>query len=207
MQSKNPTDIDLLGQKLNDNDMKIIVSQAIHEQQCRILRLGYNQFTSIGASILSDALMNNQTLERLSLWKNSIGDQGVQFLSTVLSSNRSVLKRLDLSENEITDHGAEYLSQMLRTNTILTHLSLSNNKITDCGLEHLTNALRIRNKTLQSLSLTQNKLVTDTSVTNVIQIFQSNRTLEKLWINDCNFSQISRDKLKKEKRKDFELHI
>lgn len=151
--------------------------------------------------------MNNQTLERLSLWNNSIGDKGVQFLSTVLSANRSILKDLDLSENEITDHGAEYLSQMLRTNTILTRLSLSNNRITDCGLEHLTNALKTRNKTLQSLSLTQNKFVTDKSITYVIQIFENNQTLEKLWIDDCNLSKIGRDQLRRAKRKDFELHI
>lgn len=207
MQSKPSTDIDLLGQKLTDDDMKIIVSQGIDEQQCLILRLGYNQFTSIGASILSDALMNNQTLQRLSFWKNSLGDQGVQCLSNVLSSNRSALLKLDLSENEITDHGAEYLSQMLRTNTILTHLSLSNNRITDNGLEYLMNALQIRNRTLQSLSLTQNKFLTDPSVTNVIKMFQRNQKLQKLWLDDCNFSKTGRDQLQTAKRKDLELRV
>ena len=205
-QSQNLTDIDLLGNKLNDDDMEIVISQAINQQHCIHLRLTHNQFTFIGASILADALTHNSTLERLSLWKNQIGDKGVQSLSDALSCNRNALKKLDLSENEITNHGAEYLAQMLRTNTVLTHLSLSHNKITDHGLQFLTDALRNRNKTLQTLSLTQNKLLTDTSVTYLIEMFKTNRSLKKLWINDCNLSKAGRDELRRGKPIDFELY-
>jgi hypothetical protein len=127
-QSKNPSEIVLTGYKLNDEDMKIVISQAINNQQCINLKLVGSQITASGASILADALFNNKTLKRLSLWNNQVGDRGVQSLSNALSANDNLLKKLDLSQNDITDEGARYLAQMLKTNRILTHLSLSNNK-------------------------------------------------------------------------------
>ena len=186
--------------------MKIIVTQAMNKQKCKSLGLIDNDLTFIEISILSDGLMNNQTLKSLSLWKNSIGDQGVQFLSNVLSSNKTVLTKVDLSSNEITDLGAEYLSQMLRTNLTLTDLSLSNNRISDHGFELLIQSLKDRNQTIQVLSLTQNKLITDQSIESILDLFKTNRSLKKLWINNCNLSKKGREQLRRSKSKDFDLY-
>lgn len=205
LQSKNAKEIDLLGEQLSDDDMKIVVNQAINKQQCICLKLIHNQLTSNAISILSQGLINNTQLERLSLWKNPIGDSGVEFLANALSTNRCVLKKLDLSENEITDRGAEYLGQMLRTNTRLTHLTLSQNRITDDGLRYLIDALLNRNQTLQVLSLTQNKLLTDECIDNLIELFESNGSLKKLWINDCDLSKRGRERLRRAKPIDLEL--
>ena len=150
-------------------------------------------------------MINNTQLERLSLWKNSIGDSGVQSLANALSTNRCTLKKLDLSENGITDQGAEYLAQMLRTNTRLTHLTLSQNRITDYGLRLLIDVLLNRNQTVQVLSLTQNKLLTDESIDSLIELFESNRALKKLWINDCGLSKRDRERLRRSQPIDLEL--
>jgi Ran GTPase-activating protein (RanGAP) involved in mRNA processing and transport len=205
-QPKNPSEIILTGYKLNDEDMKIVISQAIINQQCTKLKLVGNQITESSASILADALFNNKTLKRLSLWNNQVRDKGVQSLSNALSVNECSLIRLDLSQNDITDEGARYLAQMLKTNRILTHLSLSNNKISDKGVKFLANALQNRNKTLEVLSLTENKLLTDASIVFLVNMFQHNRSLKKLWINDCNLSKNGQDILKRATRADFDLY-
>jgi Ran GTPase-activating protein (RanGAP) involved in mRNA processing and transport len=191
---------------LTDEDMGIVISQAINNRQCINLKLVANQITASGASILADALFNNKTLKRLSLWNNQVRDKGVQSLSNALSMNECSLIKLDLSQNDITDEGAKYLAQMLKTNRILTHLSLSNNKISDNGVKFLTDALQNRNNTLEALSLTENKSLTDASVDCLVNMFQRNRSLKKLWINDCNLSKSGQDILKRAARIDFDLY-
>jgi Ran GTPase-activating protein (RanGAP) involved in mRNA processing and transport len=203
--SKNSSEIVLTGNKLNDEDIRIVINRAINNQQCTNLKLVDCQITPTGAKILADVLFNNKTLIRLSLSNNQLGDKGVQSLSNALSANDNSLKKLDLSQNDITDEGVDYLAQMLKTNTILTHLSLSNNRITDQGVQLLNDALQNRNKTLQVLSLTQNKLLTDACLHFIINIFQHNQSLKKLSINDCNLSKKGKDRLKRATHKGFEL--
>src|SRR5262249_21141169 len=141
----------------------IVVEQAIINKQCKQLRLGYNKITSAGASILSQALKNNNTLEDLELQCNQLSDQGVSPFANILSVNNNTLKRLALGNNGITDEGVKYLAQMLRSNHILTFLGLSDNKITDQGVQILVDAIVNYNTTLQSLILSGNKLLTDAS--------------------------------------------
>jgi len=187
--------------------MEIVINQAINNNQCRELRLISNQITSSGASILADALLNNRTLELLSLWNNQVRDIGVQSLSNALSINRSTLKKLDLSQNDVTDEGARHLAQMLKTNKKLTHLTLSNNKIGDEGVQLLADALRNRNTTLQSLSFTENKLLSDASVASLVNMLRHNQSLKRLWVDDCNLSEEGKDRLKKaaQSKTDFQL--
>jgi Ran GTPase-activating protein (RanGAP) involved in mRNA processing and transport len=135
-----------------------------------------------------------------------MGDKGVQSLSHALSVNECSLIKLDLSQNDITDEGARYLAQMLKTNRILTKLSLSNNKISDNGVKFLADALQNRNNTLETLSLTENKLLSDASIDFLVNMFQHNRSLKKLWVNDCNLSKSGQNILKQAARKDFELY-
>jgi Ran GTPase-activating protein (RanGAP) involved in mRNA processing and transport len=201
--------IDLTGCKLVDEDMEIVISKAIYNKQCTILQLINCEITSNGASLLANALSRNRTLEQLSLWNNRIGDMGVRSLSNALSFNRNNLKKIDLSDNDITDDGAKYLAQMLKTNTILTHLTLSRNNISDKGVQQIANALQNRNRTLQKLSFTENKFLTDSSVDYFIDMFTHNRSLRKLWLNDCNLSKIGQNRLEKaaKSKKDFDVYM
>lgn len=206
IQSKTPTDIQFFGEKLDQNAMKIIVTHAIQQQKCRNLELISTELTSNEISILSDGLINNQTLKSLSLWKNSIGDEGVQFLSIALSSNETVLTKLDLSSNGITDLGAEYLSHMLRFNRTLIDLSLSNNRITDLGFQLLIQSLKDQNRTIQLFSIAQNEFITDKSVETLIDLFKSNRSLRKFWLNNCHLTKKGREQLRRSKSKEFDLY-
>jgi hypothetical protein len=64
-------------------------------------------------------LENNDTLEKLYIKGNSIGDQGAKVLSEVLKSNRK-LKTLDIDENEIGIEGYSALNRVFKSGLNIT---------------------------------------------------------------------------------------
>jgi Ran GTPase-activating protein (RanGAP) involved in mRNA processing and transport len=139
--------VDLDEQNITDRDMKTIVKHAIIKNRCKRIRLRDNNITSQGASILSEGLNHNTTLESLDLRNNYISDLGVQSLS--LAIMHSNLKTLNLESNGITAEGAQYLAQMIKNNQTLTELYVSKNHLGDRGVELLSNALNDEKKNHQ----------------------------------------------------------
>ena len=199
--------VDLEKQNLNDEDIKIVVKEAIINKQCEKLNLNCNKVTSIGASFTAEALNNNITLKELYLTDNHLGDTGVQSLTKVLSLNNSNLSLLSLQMVDITDEGAKYIAEMLTTNTTLDRLLLGWNNISDCGVELLADALTRHNKTLQSLLLCNNKEVSDLSVNFLIEMLKHNQALRWLDMEKCNLSKKGKRKLERiaQSKKNFVL--
>ncbi|CAF1114022.1 unnamed protein product [Rotaria sordida] len=194
---------------LIDQDMEIIVKQAIITKQCNFISLQFNKFTSIGISILADALNNNNTLETLYLGNNYISDDGIYFLANILSINNHTLKILVLQKNRITDRGVKYLAQMIKVNQTLIWLYLGQNEISDEGVRILTQTIQNQNHTIEMLVLSGNKLLTDLSIDYLIQMIQYNQSLKKLWIDDCNLSELGKERLNKiqQTKKDFYISL
>ena len=182
--------------KLNDQDMFIVVQQAIVNKNCRELHLESNEITHQGASILADALIDNTNLEVLYLHDNQIFDSGVQDLSQALTTKNFTLKILDLSSNKITDEGAEYLSEMLKNNRTLTHLYLRNNQIGNRGMNALANTLAYPNQTLEELMINQNKTIDDLCTEILVNMLVQNRSLKVFRIEECNLSEIGKTRLR-----------
>ena len=188
--------LDLVGQNLVDGDMEIIVAEGILNRKCTGLRLGYNHFTSDAALVLARALVNNDTLEHLNLWRNSLSDVGVQLLTQVISVKKNGLRTLDLSQNGITDQGLRSLARMLKTNQLLTGLFLAGNGITEAGIQSLAQILCRSNNTLQALSLSRNKLLGDASIDPLMNMIQQSQSLTQLWLDDCSLSKNGQKKLR-----------
>ena len=188
--------MDLSFQKLIDQDMPILVEHAIINKQCAGLELWANEITSQGVSILANALHNNTTLKELRLSENHVSDEGVRHLAQILSLNTSNLKVLDLDANTVTDEGVHYLSEMLKINSTLVCLKLSENKIGNRGVQLLADALAGHNTNLQELYLSNNHLVSDSSVDSLVTMFKQNQSLKKLDILGCNFLQTGVIKLR-----------
>jgi Ran GTPase-activating protein (RanGAP) involved in mRNA processing and transport len=199
--------IDLRKEKLLDEDIEIIIQEAIINKQCTMLWLKDNQISSQGISMLASALANNTTLEGLSLCNNNITDNTVLHLTKQLSDNKSKLTRLALTSNEITDEGAQHLAEMLKTNQTLTQLWLGFNQITDCGLKFLMNVLASQNKTLHVLSLAWNELITDGCVDFVIDMLECNYTLRTMCLSNCNLSDTSKEKLRATAKLHLEFYL
>ncbi|CAF1263630.1 unnamed protein product [Adineta steineri] len=197
----------LYRRKLNDHDMKIIVEQAINNKQCHLLDLHYNEITSNGALILSDALCNNKTLWILRVSKNWISDIGAYSLAVVLTISNSTLRTLDLSKNGISNEGLQYLIDMLKINKTLIELSLYDNLFDNHGIKNLTNTLVHYNKSLRWLNLSDNKLINNSSTKYLIYMLKYNRTLEYLSIQNCNFYEKNKVKLRKKAKAKVKCHI
>lgn len=194
-QSYSSSSICLDNMELVDQDMDTIVIQAMIIKQCNFISLQSNRFTSIGISILADALNYNDTLESLYLANNYISDTGVYFLSNALSVKNHKLKTLVLQKNKITDKSMKYLAKMLKMNQTLLWLYLGENEISDDGVCILTKIIGSQNHTLEMLVLSGNKLITDISVDCLVQMTKLNQSLKKLWIDDCSLSESGKLKL------------
>jgi hypothetical protein len=58
----------------------------------------------------------------------------------------------------------------------------------------LWNAPNQHNNTLQELYLLKNKMLSDLNVASLIQLLKHNRTLNRLWIDDCNLVSKGKEK-------------
>lgn len=202
------SEVDLDERQVNDQDMEIVVREAIIKKQCTQLFLRRNQITPIGAVMLADTLRNNNTLEELHLTHNQISDKGIQALAQALGTNNNTITQLALGWNKITDTGAKYLAEMMKTNTKLLRIGLFNNEIGDQGVRVLARVLETHNKTLQGLSLDENMLVSDSSVDSLVDMIKRNQSLKELLVDRCSLSQKGIEKLRKaaEKKRDFQLY-
>jgi Ran GTPase-activating protein (RanGAP) involved in mRNA processing and transport len=188
-------------QNLTDQDLNIIVREAIINKECTGLWLGWNNISSVGVSIIANALYENTTLQYLYLSNNNISDEGVQSLANTLKLNNSTLKDLDLGNNDITDESVQYLAEMLKLNKNLNQLNLSSNRIGDQGVKLLADALTpTHNQSLEKLYLNSNRLITDASVSYLAEMLDSKRRLNTLWVQNCNLSEESRMTLRDTER-------
>jgi len=191
-------------QELTEQDVEFIVEEAIIKKQCKELDISQSKLTSVCASILANALNNNDNiLQELLLFDNRIHDDGVYYFCKALSINSNNLKKLDLTKNGITNVGAKHLAEMMKTNQTLTVLYISANQIGNEGIQILSNAIQYYNKTLIELDFCTNELINDSSVDSLIQLIKYNQSLKKLSLFNCNLSQNGKDKLLKiQKRKE-----
>ena len=153
-----------------------MLSAALH-RDTSLLRLSIEcGITDTAVQKLSTMLTENSTLVGLSLTENSISAAGVHHLSTALCTNTSLLE-LNLCYNNISDKGAEHLATVLMKNNTLQDLILHACYISDSGVAHLSSALQHNTDTC-SLSLANNKGITDAGAVALSGMLKKNKTLK-----------------------------
>ncbi|CAF3358377.1 unnamed protein product [Rotaria sp. Silwood2] len=91
--------ISLSCQPLNEQDMKIVIKEAIIKKQCRELVIQGDTLTPKYVSILTDGLRNNKTLKVLDLSRNpQMGDQGAELLANLLTPDEIFKQAKQISE-------------------------------------------------------------------------------------------------------------
>lgn len=201
--------INLIGEKLNDNDIELIMNKYLTNRKYQSLILWNNSLTSNSFIKLFSSLNINQTLTILSISHNNLSDQSIQYLSQSLSFNNSTLKKLILSSNQITDQGLLYLSDMLKSNETLIAIGLQDNQITDKSIEYFSEIIQVYNKVIEEISLYANKLITDLSIDFINNMIKNNQSLKTFWIWDCQLSKQSKYKLQQsiQDKTDFDLRL
>ena len=156
-------------------------------------------FNDYGAAILSNFLINNTLIKKISFFEetyiNHIGDFGAKAIAELLKRNKTITE-FNLLKNLIGDVGAIALADTLKINKTLHILNLSQNKISDEGAIALANALK-SNHTLHTLDLSANQAIGNASIYAFLQLLynKENSVLKKLSL--VNFSFIDDESKKK----------
>ncbi|CAF2157902.1 unnamed protein product [Rotaria magnacalcarata] len=218
------TSLDLRNNQISDLGVQFLALPIIHST-IEALNLESNYITADGAVYLAQIIQDSRTLTELYLSNNNLGDRGVKYLANALGgdktntqeqtnhnisiTNQTTLQHLYLGQNGIGDEGLKYLCDMLMTNRKLTWLWLSGNEISDQGVKLLWHALADYDITLEWLFLDSNKLITDSSLDDLMYMLKQNNTLKTLYINNCNLSKESKLKLLKmiKTKVDFDLEV
>jgi Ran GTPase-activating protein (RanGAP) involved in mRNA processing and transport len=164
---------------LGDAGVKILlISLAKNKNsQLRELLLEDTKAGMESATALGILLSNHDFLETLFLYKNPLGDKGVQALSQglkarVQSKKKSILKQLSLNEVNMSEEGAYHLSQALLFLKTLILLDVGYNKLGDAGVEHFIPVLELNS------ALTEFKcdgIASESRVRQIEKLVQNNR--------------------------------
>ena len=123
-----------------------------------IMYFNANKITSDGVLHIADVLKSTDSLKKLSLSNNFIGDRGLQTIAEVLTSNISLIKlKLCYSSLWITEKNGPILTKMIQSN-----------------------------KTLRVLDLSYNPAVSDAQISFIIEGLKKNTTLKTLKLSGCN---------------------
>ena len=173
------------------NDAGAILIGAVLKNNTSLLNLNFygdpfgyvvygHSIRSIGAQALAEALKINNTLTKLNLAYNPIGDTGAGAFALMLQSNNN-LDYLGLEESGITAAGAQLLAAALPTNMTLKTIVLANNSIGDLGVIAIANALN-SNTSITSLQLAGCS-ISDIGVNAIAMMLQNNSVLTQLTLH------------------------
>jgi hypothetical protein len=127
------------------------------------LSLWDNSIGDEGAKAIAEALKVNEVVTTLDLrGGNNIGDEGVIAIAEALKVN-AVVTTLSLGSNNIGDEGAIAIAEALKANAVVTILSLGGNSIGDEGAIAIAEALKV-NVVVTTLDLAWNKIGDDGAV-------------------------------------------
>jgi Ran GTPase-activating protein (RanGAP) involved in mRNA processing and transport len=123
--------------------------------------------------------------------------------------DKTPIKTLNLSKNKIGDKAAEYLAEVLKVKRTLIQLYLNDNQISNRGVQFLANALCHPKANLLKLYLHNNPLINDLSVDYLVEMLRQNRSLNTLWLINCNLTDAGRQRLRERAalKKNFYLNM
>ncbi|CAF0880462.1 unnamed protein product [Adineta ricciae] len=109
--------ITLTGQRLTDQNMYIVVKEALVSKKFEELWIArqpdnFRRCQNFGC----EGLSKNTTLKMLTIDQDHLHNGGIQYLASALSRTNNTLESLALERTELTDNGIEYLSEMLKMN-------------------------------------------------------------------------------------------
>ena len=178
--------------RLCKNNFEEILEEIKKKKNLKIIDLSNNNLNPECSKLISDYLINHDSLEKLFLNTNRIENEGSNFIFQSLNQNHS-LKTLDLSKNQLSDSGLENL-QLLSNNTSLLKLELYHNEITSDGIKFLS--FISSNKHLKELDLSFNK-IDNMGVRNLFKYLKYNKSLTKINLSGNNLNDFVLEKIKK----------
>jgi Ran GTPase-activating protein (RanGAP) involved in mRNA processing and transport len=168
--------VDLSQGEFTVGETKIIASLLAANKSIHEFDYALNNITPIGAAAIAVALEKNQSIQKILLSQDHIGEGAVR-LAKALETNTG-LQEINLIENGIDDTGAAAFAKALEVNKHLKALELQHNMIGAPGGVALANALK-KNSTLAELNL-ENNGVGDEGAVAFAEALKTNKTIAYL---------------------------
>ncbi|XP_062394323.1 protein NLRC5-like [Sardina pilchardus] len=154
--------------------------------QLKTLRLAACNLSAMFSGIVAPVLQSPNSLKKLDLSENNLGDAGVQLLSECLSSPHCKLWLLRLNQCHLSKASCVMIASVLQRRTTLRELDMSDNKLEDEGLQELCVGLRDPTCQLETLRLATCNL-SEKSCGTVAAVLQSPNSLVEL---DLSFNDL-----------------
>ncbi|XP_062394387.1 NACHT, LRR and PYD domains-containing protein 12-like isoform X2 [Sardina pilchardus] len=183
--------LQLAGCKLTYKSCELVASVLQSPNSLIKLDMETNDLGDSGAQLLSKGLSSPHCrLQTLSLRNCSIGEEGFTALASALRSNPSHMRVLQLSGSKATDSGVKHLSSLLEDpNCKLEMLNLQNCSIGEEGFTALASALRSNPSHMRQLLLMGNK-AGDSGVKHLSSLLEDpNCKLYNLDLMDCSIGE------------------
>ncbi|XP_043372692.1 NACHT, LRR and PYD domains-containing protein 3-like [Dermochelys coriacea] len=164
--------LDLSANTLGDLGLKHLCEGLKHPHcKLQILLLWQCHLTAASCGDLSAALNTNQSLTKLELSGNELGDSGIKLLCQGLKHPNCKLQKLVVWHCHLTDACCGDLSSLFSTNRSLRELNLSGgNNLSYSGLKLLCEGLKHPNCKLEKLDLSEIHI--DEKTTKELEVLQ-----------------------------------
>ena len=114
---------------IQNNTIRLI-DLSFDSEEFRVTEKKSEKLDCWAAERISDALINNRTVEVLRLCNQQVGDNGARALSKMLHQNER-LDKIDLFGNVVTATGAEAFIKSIDTNNTIQFINLKSNCVSD----------------------------------------------------------------------------
>ena len=150
------------------------------------LDIWHTSLDSECVSILSERIKTNKTIKTLLVDSSSLSG-GIKEVSDSLLNNTTI-EELSLSDvTGITDEDMRHFSHMLVTNEALKELNLTNCNISDKGVQYICKGLT-KNHTLTSLDISGNSQITSASISEIANLIQTTQSLKTLYLHNTSLN-------------------
>ena len=159
------------------SESMLVIMNNISKCAVRNLRIHSTQLDSKCVSKLLEVLSTNNKIVEL-FFESSLFTGGIKQISDPLVNNIT-LKKLSLMDIPLTDVDITHLSDMISVNITLKELLLMNCNVTDNGVRYICEGLT-KNQTLTSLNIGSNRQVTSASTSTIAELINTTKSLTEL---------------------------
>ncbi|GAM28584.1 hypothetical protein SAMD00019534_117600 [Acytostelium subglobosum LB1] len=162
------------------------IESVLSNQTLTDIDLSFNYIDAKNTKLIADWLSRNQSVTRLSLDRNPVGE-GFSHLLEAMTANNT-LTYLSLSHCHLQSHAPPLFFLMLSTNQTLRRMNLRGNQLSDEAGHEIACVLPF-NQSLQYLDLSFNRL-TSTSALTLYKTLQYNKSLCHLELSGNSLGQL-----------------
>ncbi|XP_025054383.1 ribonuclease inhibitor-like isoform X4 [Alligator sinensis] len=159
--STNPSLLDLALDNNNFGDVGLVLlCKGLIHPKCNIQKLWLWEchFTAVACKDLANVIGTKESLRRISLTLNELGDAGMEMLCQGLKDPKCKLQFLSLKECGLTSACCESLRSVLSTKQSLKHLEIGSNRLKDEGAKLICEGLLDTNCNLETIWLGESEL-------------------------------------------------